>query len=88
MYGHHVHEAVFSRGVKLSGASVHLVNNKFDAGPIVMQKAVYIGNVSSAEEIAASVLKIEHEIFPEAVKLLVEDRLTVDELRVSISVED
>ena len=38
MYGHHVHESVFNRGVKLSGATIHLVNTEYDAGPIVMQK--------------------------------------------------
>jgi phosphoribosylglycinamide formyltransferase-1 len=87
MYGHHVHDAVYARGVKLSGATVHLVNNEYDAGPIVIQKSVSIENVTSAEEIAERVLRIEHEIFPLAVKLLVEDRLVVDKLRVQIKGE-
>jgi phosphoribosylglycinamide formyltransferase-1 len=84
MYGHHVHDAVYNRGVKLSGATVHLVNNEYDAGPIVVQKSVAIGDAKSGEEIAQRVLKIEHEIFPLAVKLLVEDRLKVNGLRVNI----
>lgn len=87
MYGHHVHEAVFNRGVKLSGATVHLVNNKYDAGPIVLQKSVSIEDAISDEEIAKRVLKIEHAIFPQAVKLLVEDRLEVKGLRVTIKGE-
>lgn len=84
MYGHHVHDAVYTRGVKLSGATVHLVNNEYDAGPIVLQKAVSVEDAQSGEEIAKRVLEIEHEIFPQAVKLLVEDRLEVNGLRVSI----
>jgi phosphoribosylglycinamide formyltransferase-1 len=84
MYGHHVHDAVFDRGVKISGATVHLVNNEYDAGPIVLQKVVTVDDAQSPEEIADRVLKIEHEIFPQAVKLLVEDKLEVDGLRVKI----
>ncbi len=87
MYGHHVHEAVFNRGVKLSGATVHLVNNEYDAGPIVLQKSVSIEDAISDEEIAKRVLKIEHEIFPQAIKLLVEDRLEVNGVRVTIKGE-
>lgn len=85
MYGHHVHEAAFQRGVKLSGATVHLVNSEYDAGPIVMQESVDISAAASADEIAAMVLKIEHKIFPIAVKLLVEERLQVSGQRVIIT---
>jgi phosphoribosylglycinamide formyltransferase-1 len=88
MYGHHVHDAVFSRGVKFSGATVHLVNSEYDAGPIVLQKAVSIEDVQSGDEIARRVLEIEHEIFPQAVKMLVEDRLEVHGLRVTIKEEN
>ena len=87
MYGRHVHEAVYNRGVKISGATVHLVNTEYDAGPIVLQKVVPIDDVVSPEEIAARVLKIEHEIFPQAVKLLVEGRLKVKGSRVTIKGE-
>jgi phosphoribosylglycinamide formyltransferase-1 len=82
MYGHHVHEAVFQRGVKYSGVTVHLVNEFYDAGPIVLQEPVAIETATSAEEIASRVLQVEHRLFPEAVKLMVEDRLEVNGLRV------
>lgn len=85
MYGHHVHDAVFQSGVRLSGATVHLVNTEYDAGPIVLQESVDISTARSAEDIAAMVLKIEHKIFPAAVKLMVEGRLKVSGKRVSIS---
>jgi phosphoribosylglycinamide formyltransferase 1 len=84
MYGKHVHQAVFEHGVKVSGATVHLVNEIYDAGPIVIQKAVSIDGLTSTDEIAKNVLKVEHEIYPIAVKLLVEMRLKVNGRRVEI----
>jgi formyltetrahydrofolate-dependent phosphoribosylglycinamide formyltransferase len=84
MYGHHVHQAVFDSGVKVSGATVHLVNNEYDLGPIVMQRSVSVEDLKTPEEIAARVLELEHQIFPEAVKLLVENKLIVTRKRVSI----
>ena len=87
MYGHHVHDAVFNRGCKVSGATVHLVNNEYDAGPIVLQKSVSIEGIKSSEEIAERVLQIEHKIFPLAVKLMVEDRLRIKQNRVQIEGE-
>jgi phosphoribosylglycinamide formyltransferase-1 len=87
MYGHYVHEAVFNHGVKISGVSVHLVNDEYDAGPIVMQKCIGIAGLSSPAEIAAAVLKIEHEIYPQAVKLLVEEKICLNGRRVEIKGE-
>ncbi len=84
MYGHYVHEAVFERGVKYSGVTIHLVNNEYDAGPIVLQEPVRIDDASTAKEIAERVLEIEHRLFPEAVKFLVEDRLEIKGSRVRI----
>jgi len=84
MFGHNVHEAVFERGVKFSGVTIHLVNNEYDAGPIVLQKPVSIETASSPDDIARCVLEVEHELYPEAVKLLVEERLEIIGLRVRI----
>lgn len=84
MYGHHVHEAIYDHGCKVSGVSVHLVNEKYDTGPIVAQKCVSIEDVQSADEIAQRVLEIEHEIYPFAVKALVENRLKLHGRRVEI----
>jgi len=64
MYGMNVHTAVFKSSVKVSGASVHFVDNTFDTGPIIAQKCVDISDVKSPEEIAGKVLKIEHFILP------------------------
>jgi len=84
MYGHHVHQAVYDRGVKVSGVTVHLVNSEYDDGPIVLQRCVSIEKAKTPEEIAGTVLKVEHEIFSQAIKLMVEEKLHIAGSRVEI----
>ena len=68
-YGHHVHEAVFKRGVKLSGATVHFVNEIPDGGKIIMQKAVYINDDDTPETLQKRVMQeAEWKILPEALE--------------------
>ncbi len=82
MYGRHVHEAVFRSGVKFSGVTVHLVTNEFDDGPIVLQKIVNVEDCQSADEIARKVLMQEHIAYPEALKLIIENKMKVTGNRV------
>lgn len=84
-YGMHVHEAVFKRGVKVSGATVHFVTGEVDGGPIILQRAVDISDLETPEDIQARVLEIEYEILPEAVALYCEGRVSVENERVKIS---
>ena len=84
-YGMHVHEAVFKRGVKVSGATVHFVTGEVDGGPIILQRAVDISDLETPEDIQARVLEIEHEILPETVALYCEGRVSVENERVKIS---
>ena len=84
-YGMNVHEAVFKRGVKVSGATVHFVTGEVDGGPIILQRAVDISDLETPEDIQARVLEIEHEILPEAVALYCEGRVSVENERVKIS---
>ena len=84
-YGMHVNEAVFKRGVKVSGATVHFVTGEVDGGPIILQRAVDISDLETPEDIQARVLEIEHEILPEAVALYCEGRVSVENERVKIS---
>ena len=67
-YGMNVHNAVFNSKDKFSGATVHYVNERYDKGPILIQKKIDVQDCNSPDEIATKVLKVEHEIFPEAVK--------------------
>jgi phosphoribosylglycinamide formyltransferase 1 len=78
MYGHFVHEAVIASGMKVSGATVHLVDEEYDRGSIIMQKTVEITREDNPDSLAAKVLKIEHEIFPLALKAFVEGKIKIE----------
>ena len=83
-YGARVHQAVLARGCTLSGATVHLVDAEYDAGPIVLQEAVEVFFDDSPETLAARVLAVEHELLPRALQLLATDKLRVVDGRVQI----
>ena len=77
-YGLHVHEAALAKGVKVSGATVHIVTPECDAGPIILQKAVEVKEGDTPEILQRRIMEeAEWKILPEAVKLFCEDRLTV-----------
>jgi phosphoribosylglycinamide formyltransferase 1 len=78
MFGHHVHEAAIAHGVKVSGATVHVVDEEYDCGPIVAQKTVEVAFNDTPESLAAKVLKVEHEIFPLALKAFAEGKLKIE----------
>lgn len=78
MYGMRVHEAVIKSGVKRSGATVHLVNEEYDRGPIVLQRAIDVSPEDTPQSLAAKVLEIEHELYPEAIRLFAFNRVTID----------
>jgi phosphoribosylglycinamide formyltransferase-1 len=61
-------------GVKLSGATVHLVDEALDAGPIVLQEAVPVRDDDSVASLAARILEVEHRLYPRAVRLLLSGR--------------
>ena len=84
MYGMHVHQAVYQRGVKVSGCTVHFVSEVVDGGPIILQKAVDISNCKNPEEIQEKVLKEEHKILPEAIQLFCNGQLKIENERVEI----
>lgn len=84
MYGHHVHEAVIASGAKFSGATVHLVTPETDVGPIIKQGVVAVTDDDTPESLASKVLTIEHQIYPEAVKLVLEDKIIITGNRVRL----
>ena len=83
-YGIRVHEEVINYGVKISGATVHFVDEGADTGPIIIQEAVEVAEEDTAESLQAKVLKIEHKILPLAVKYYCEGRLQIEGRRVLI----
>ena len=84
-YGLHVHEAALAKGVKVSGATVHIVTPECDAGPIVLQKAVEVKQDDTPEVLQRRIMEeAEWKILPEAVRLFCEDRITVENNKVYI----
>jgi phosphoribosylglycinamide formyltransferase 1 len=84
MYGINVHKAVFNSSAKVSGATVHFVDEIYDNGKIIDQKVVDISDVKSPEEIAEKVLKIEHELLPNVIKKFSENKVKIIDNRVVI----
>ena len=85
-YGLHVHEAALAKGVKVSGATVHIVTPECDAGPIILQKAVEVKQDDTPEILQRRIMEeAEWKILPEAVRLFCEDRITVEDNKVYIS---
>jgi phosphoribosylglycinamide formyltransferase-1 len=76
-YGHHVHEAVINYGVRLSGCTVHFVDNHYDHGPIILQRSVPVIAEDTPESLAARVFAQECIALPEAIRLFIEGRLQV-----------
>ena len=77
-YGLYVHEAALAKGVKVSGATVHIVTPECDAGPIVLQKAVEVKEGDTPEILQKRIMEeAEWKILPEAVRLFCEGRITV-----------
>jgi phosphoribosylglycinamide formyltransferase-1 len=65
-------------GTKLAGATVHFVTGELDGGPIVLQRAVDVKDDDTPESLAARILEVEHQIYPEAVALALQDGWTID----------
>lgn len=74
MFGMHVHEAAIKRGVQFSGCTVHLVDNQYDQGPILLQRICPVPQGFTAEQLAAAVFELECEALPEAIRRLVSRR--------------
>lgn len=83
-YGHRVHEAVIEAGVKVSGATVHFCDDRYDTGPIILQQAVPVLDDDDADSLAARVQAVEKRLVPEAIQLFAEGRLSIEGRRVRV----
>lgn len=87
LYGRFVHEAVLKYGVKLTGCTVHFVDNKYDHGPVILQKTIMVEDDDTPEMLAARVFAIECEALPEALQLIATGRISLAGRRVQIAPE-
>lgn len=81
-YGERVHEKVLEYGVKITGATVHFVDEGTDTGPIILQDIVRVQDYDTVETLQRKVLQVEHRLLPEAVKLFCDNRLKIEGRRV------
>ncbi len=82
--GMHAHRDALAYGVKVSGCTVHFVDENTDHGPIILQKAVPVYDDDTEETLGARVLKYEHKIFPQAIKWFAEGKLEIKDRIVQI----
>ena len=82
--GLHAQRQALERGVRISGATVHLVDEAMDHGPIIMQAAVPVYPDDTEDRVSARILAQEHRIYPAAIKLFAEGRVVVQDNRVRI----
>jgi len=84
-YGHHVHEAVLEKGVKVTGATVHYASDEYDEGPILLQNTVEVRDDDTLDSLAARVQALERELVPKAIQLIAEGRVTIKDGRTRIA---
>ncbi|MTI46720.1 MAG: phosphoribosylglycinamide formyltransferase [Firmicutes bacterium] len=84
-YGENVHKSVLDYGVKVTGATVHFVDEGTDTGPIILQEVVKVEDDDTVESLQKKVLSVEHKVLVEAIKLFCENELKVEGRRVLIN---
>jgi formyltetrahydrofolate-dependent phosphoribosylglycinamide formyltransferase len=80
MYGTRVHAAVIAAGARVSGATVHFVDERYDHGAIIAQWPVPVLSGDTPQELAARVLRVEHALYPPAVVAVAQKRISLDDL--------
>ncbi len=82
MYGNRVHRAVLEHGCKVSGCTVHLVDERYDTGPILAQSSVPVLDEDTPDSLAMRVQKEEHRLYPQCIQELLHDKLRIEGRRV------
>jgi phosphoribosylglycinamide formyltransferase-1 len=84
MYGKNVHRAVLEYGCKVSGVTVHFINEKYDQGAIILQKTVNVLDSDTVDSLSSRILEEEHKIYVQAVRLFAEKKLDIKARKVRI----
>lgn len=82
MYGMNVHRAVVEYGAKVTGITVHFVDEDYDHGPVIYQDTVSVDSEDSPEEVARKVLEVEHKSLWKVIKAIAEKRITIEGRRI------
>ena len=87
-YGRRVHEAVLEYGAKVSGCTIHFVDDEYDHGPIILQRSVPVEHGDTPETLARRIFRVECEAYPEALRLIAEGQVQVKGRRVEVQQQD
>jgi phosphoribosylglycinamide formyltransferase-1 len=83
-YGQRVHQAALDYGVKISGCTVHFVDDEFDHGPIIAQRACPVLENDTPHTLAGRVAEVERQLYPEVIAAIARDRVAIDDRMVSV----
>lgn len=83
MYGNHVHEAVIAYGAKVSGVTVHFVDEEYDHGPIILQETLQVLDEDTPESLAKRVLALEHAHYWRALEAIAQNRIRISNRKVT-----
>jgi phosphoribosylglycinamide formyltransferase-1 len=78
-------QQALEHGVKITGCTVHFVDEQLDAGPIIVQAAVSVADDDTVESLSARILEVEHRIYPEAIRIVLDGNYAIEERRVILS---
>ncbi|MFC1848775.1 phosphoribosylglycinamide formyltransferase [candidate division CSSED10-310 bacterium] len=84
LYGHHVHQRVIELGMKISGVTIHLVDEEYDHGPIIAQEGVAVADNDDADSLAERVLKVEHKLYPQVINYFAQGKIRLEARRIYI----
>lgn len=82
--GAHAHRDVLAYGAKVSGCTIHFVDEGMDSGPIILQEAVPVLDEDTEDTLAARILQVEHQLYPRAIALVLDDKLVIEGRTVKI----
>jgi phosphoribosylglycinamide formyltransferase-1 len=82
--GLHAQKQALNYGVKVTGCTVHFVDEGVDSGPVILQKAVPVMDGDDEETLSARILEHEHELYPQAIRMFCEGRIKIEGRRVSM----
>jgi len=83
-YGDRVHKAVLEYGVRFTGVTVHFVDEEYDHGPVILQEPVEVRHGDTVDSLRSRVQRVEHRLYPTAIKLFAEGRLKIEARKVII----
>ena len=85
--GLNTHERVLNEGVKISGCTIHFVDESLDGGPIIAQAATIVNQKMKSKELSTKILKMEHELYPKVVYLFAKKKISIKKNKVFIKDE-